>query len=277
MKKDNKNKFDELADAFDPIEMEELEKELNQYLVKYPDEHHVEATIDTLRQYVPEKTKKTVSLFDRFVTLIKRSATEVTLINPAYWIISSLLFILGYFITSHNPYQPLLTLLLLAPLPFVLGLIEVFKGREQGVLEMEMTCKFSAHEIMLSRLFLIGVFNVTLNTLLMISFVPLIDAVSIWQMLMTWFTPLTIFAAIALSLSMKFRGAVFVTTFIVLWIAFCILIISNQAWTHMLLNLRISFHLLFSGLGIALLAIQVKQLMKKYSSYEGVETVEVSY
>jgi hypothetical protein len=277
MKKDSKNKFDNLANIFDPIEMEELEQELNQYLVKYPDEHHVNATIDTLRQYVPEKSKQTVSHLERFVTLIKRSGTEITLINPSYWIISSLLFIVGYLITSQSAYHPLLTLLILAPLPFVLGLIEVFKGREQGVLEMEMTCKFSAHEIMLSRLFLIGVFNVTLNTMLMISFVPLFDAVSIWQMLMTWFTPLTIFAAIALSLSMKFRGVVFVTIFLVLWSGFCIFTISNQVWIQTLLNLSISFHLLFSCLGIVLLALQVKQLMKKYSSYEGVETVEVSY
>src|SRR5699024_9831836 len=194
------------------------------------------ATIDTLRQYVPSKQKQSTKSSEALFRLIKRLATEITLISKIYWFTSVILFILGYLITSYGAYNPLLTLIIIAPFPFILGLIEVFKGRERGLLEIEMTCKLSAYEIMLSRLLLIGVYNIALNTILTFSFAPQIDTVSMLQILFSWMTPLTFFAAISLWISMKFRGPVFMVILVSLWVFFSFLIISKPNWIATILN-----------------------------------------
>lgn len=258
-------------------ELDELEKELNQYLVKYPDEQKINITIDALRQYVPQKQKNTVRLKERLFLLVKRSTTEITLISKTYWSVSAILFLLGYLMTNSIAYDPLVTLIIIAPIPFVIGLVEVFKGRERGLLEMEMACKFSVHEIMLSRLFLIVIYNLTLNTILTISFASLFDTVSMMQIILAWLTPLTLFAAISLWLSMKFRGPVFITLIGSIWLIMGVLFISRPVWLDVLINMNFIFHLLFMGVGIFLFSLQIRYLIKRYSSYEGVEVIEVNY
>lgn len=271
-----KNNIDELVDMMDPIEFEEMENEMNQFLVKYPDEDQIDATIDTLRQYVPDKKKQFMNPFERFWNLLKHSGTELSLISKSYWVASTILFILGYLITNYGAYNPLLTLVILSPVPFIFGLIEVFKGREQGLLEMEMACKFSAHEIMLSRLLLIGVFNITLNTMLTVGFAPMLDSISMLEMLFVWLTPFTMFTAVALWLGMKFRGTVFVTTFVSLWVLFSTWVVSHPVWGDFILNMHIVLHPLFMGIGIIMFVLQMKRLVQKYSFYEGVGNIEVS-
>lgn len=258
-------------------ELDELEKELNQYLVKYPDEQNINITIDALRQYVPQKQKKTVHVKERLFLLMKRSVTEITLISKTYWIVSAILFLLGYLMTNSIAYDPLVTLIIIAPIPFVLGLVEVFKGRERGLLEMEMACKFSANEIMLSRLFLIGIYNLTLNTILTISFASLLDTVNMVQIMLIWLTPLTLFAAISLWLVMRFRGPVFITMIGAIWLMMSILFVSRPSWLDIMTNMNFVLYLLFMIVGIFLFSLQLRQLIKRYSSYEGVEVVEVNY
>lgn len=272
-----KNIIDEQADMINPVEFKEIEKELNQYVVKYPDEHKIDVTIDTLRQYVPNKNKQPTKIVEQFWTLMKHTTTEMALISKFYWLVSVILFTLGYLVTVFSDYNPLFTLVILAPVPLILGLIEVFKGREQGLLEMEMACKFSAHQIILSRLLLIGVFNITLNILLTVGFAPLLDSLNILEMLLIWFTPFTIFSAFALWLSMKYRGTVFVTILAFLWVLFSILVSSNPTWRDFIVKMHIALHFLFMSIGIIMIVFQIKQLMKKYTAYEEVGIIEVSH
>ncbi|OIJ21295.1 hypothetical protein BKP45_00485 [Anaerobacillus alkalidiazotrophicus] len=272
----NKTDFDELDDIFDEKEYEALEEELSYYLVKFPDEHKIDATIETLRQYVPDRKRQSPSVMERLVVIIKRAGTEITLVSKTYWIASTILFLLGYFIANQPNNDPLLTVVFLAPLPFIFGLLEVFKGREHGLLEMELSCKFSAHEIILSRLFLIGVYNVTLNTVLTLS-ISSVTGRPLVEMLLKWFTPFTFFVAIALWLSMKFKGQVFVTTFLTLWLVLTVLVLSNNHWVAAFLNASLVLHLVFLGLGILLIGLQVRQLIKNYAIYEGGARFEVNY
>jgi len=278
VEKDNQSKnLDELYDVMNPIEIREIEQELNQYLVKYPDEQKIDATIDTLRQYVPSQHKQSTKNNERLFKLIQRSVTEITLISKTYWIVSATLFILGYFITRYAAYNPLFTLVIIAPFPFAFGLVEVFKGREKGLLEIEMACKLSAHEIMLSRLLIIGVYNIVLNTFLTFSFVSLINTASMLQILFAWMTPLTFFAALSLWLSMKFRGPIFMTIIVSLWMVFSFLFISKPNWLDFILSLNVAMYMLFLGIGISLFILQIKQLIDKYASFEGGGTFETGY
>ncbi|MBM7541645.1 hypothetical protein [Amphibacillus cookii] len=272
----NKTDNDELEERFDYNEYQALEQELTDYLVKFPDEDDINATIDTMRQYVPAQTTKSANGIERLITLCKGSATEVTIVSKIYWITCTMLFIIGYLITHQANANPLLTLIFLAPLPFVIGLLEVFKGREHGLLEIELTCKFTTDQIMLSRLFLIGITNVTLNTVLTLTISP-VTGKPILEILLTWLTPFTFFIAIALWLSIKFKGQVFVTTFLSLWLVFIGLTISNNHWIEALLNINIVIHLICLGFGSLLISFQVKQLINKYQTYEGGQRVEINY
>ncbi|MDG5789071.1 hypothetical protein QA612_16560 [Evansella sp. AB-P1] len=275
----NKKKIDhdDLSDVVEQVEFEELEKELNQYLVKYPDEKMMDSTIDTLGQYVPSKRKKNIKYKERMQRLMKIIGTEISTVRKGYWVASVILFVMGYFITGYGAYNPVLTLAILAPVPFVFGLVEVFKGRENGVLEMEMTCKFSSYELMLFRLLIISVFNIILNSILTFAIVPYAEATSLLELVFIWFTPLTLFAAISLWLSIHFRGVVFISIFIPLWLLFSIVLINGSAsWTNYLLNVNFLFHLSCMLIGLLLLVLQIKQLIRKYSTYEGGTTFEVN-
>ncbi|MCZ0703710.1 hypothetical protein J2T56_001952 [Natronobacillus azotifigens] len=268
--------IDELDDSFDEKEYEALEQELTHYLVKFPDENKIDATVDTLRQYVPDRTTKSVSIRERSFALIKRAKTEVTIVSKTYWIASTFLFFIGYLIANQTNTDPILTLIFLAPLPFIFGLSEVFKGREHGLFEMELACKFSAHEIILSRLFLIGIYNLTLNTVLTLVLSP-VTGKPLIEMILTWFTPFTFFVAIGLWLSMKFKGQIFVTTLLSLWLVFIVIFVINNHWMVAFLNIHYILHLVFLTAGFLLVGLQLIQFTKKYQTFEGGTRVEINY
>lgn len=261
-------------DVNEPVK---FEKELNQYIVKYPDEEGINVTIDTLRQYVPHKQKNIPCIKNQIFSLIKRTSTEITLMSKTYWVVSAVLFILGFLLVNSTAYDPLTTLVIISPLPFMFGLVEVFKAREQGLLEMEMTCKFSVYEIMLTRLLLIGLYNISLSTMLTIAFTSLIDSASMWEIIFVWLTPLTFFASISLWISIRFRGFAFLMMIVSLWVFFSFLFLSRPSWLHTLIQMNLTLYILFMGVGTFLLGWQMKQLIKRYSSFEGSETVEISY
>src|SRR5699024_10598864 len=111
----------------------------------------------------------------------------------------------------------LLLLTIITPLPFIFGLFEVFKGRESGVLELEMACKYSAYQVMLSRLLLISLYNIGLSLgLSLITSLKL--AIPIWEIILIWFAPFTVFAAICLWLSARFRNTSFTVLLISCWV-----------------------------------------------------------
>lgn len=256
---------------------EKIESELSQYIVKYPDEFEIDATINSLRQYVPSKNNESIKFIHKLKRLFEYSKSEVSFINKSYWIVSIILFVLGYIITYGITSNPFATLITLAPVPFLLGLLEVFKGRDQGLMEMEMTCKFSANEIMLSRLLIISLFNLLLNTLLTVALLPLIEEISFIRVLLLWFTPFTLFTALSLWISMKFKGNTFVMTFLPIWLFLSILLTTDPKLSAFILGMHTALHFLFVGLGIFMFAFQLKQVTRKYSKYEGIEVIGINH
>src|SRR5699024_817557 len=115
------------------------------------------------------------------------------------------------------------------------------------------------------------------NTILTFSFASMMDTASMLQILFAWMTPLTFFTALCLWLSIKFRGPVFVTITISLWMVFSFLFISKPSWVATIVNLNFAVYLLFLSIGIILFILQIRQLINKYAFYEGVGTFETSY
>lgn len=254
-----------------------LKTELDQYIVEFPNEFEINTTIHSLRQYVPSKQTKITHFFQRFSKLINHTKTEVFFMSKAYWFISIILFIIGYFITILHAYNPIITLIFLAPLPFILGLFEVFKSRNQGLIEMEMACKFSAHEVMLARLLLVSLFNLTLNMLLTLAFSPYIMTTTLLHVTMLWLTPFTLSTAVMLWFSMHVRSTTLSLALIPLWGFFILSLYTDVKWQPYVFDMHIAIHLILIGIAIGLFFIQIKQLINKYSIYEEVGIVEISY
>lgn len=255
----------------------DLKPELEQYIVQFPDEKEINTTINALRQYVPTKQTRTTQFIQRFMKLINHAKTEVFFMGKAYWLISITLFIIGYFVTMEQALNPIITLIFLAPLPFIIGLLEVFKSREQGLLEIEMACKFSAHEVMLARLLLISLFNLTLNTMLTLAFSPSITGTTLFHVTLLWLTPFTLITAVVLALTLKIRGNIFPLALIPLWGFTVAFVLTDVKWRPFVLEMHLGIHFIFLVVGISFFFIHIRQLINRYSIYEEVGIVEISY
>lgn len=256
----------------DRLNMAELEKELQSFIVKYPDENKINDTIQALRPYLPKEKEKN----NPFMDLIRHAISEVSMIRRPYWLLSLLLFAIGYFVITTTKTDPLKMLIILAPLPFVLGLFEVFRGREEGVLELEMTCKFSAYEIILSRLLIISLYNFLLSIVLTITLSSMI-VLPLFKVIITWFAPLIMFSVLALSLSMTFRGHAFIVTVISCWLIFALAPFLSEALTTLYLGIPSVIQLSLIIIGLILLSFQVKKIKEKFQTLEGVVADEINY
>lgn len=265
-----RNRVDEKS-----LEHEAMAGTLHKFLVKYPDESEIKETIESLRTYVPDKRKESVNLHGQFYSLMKQIMREVSVISKSYWLISALFYVVGYYFASFASMDYLLMLVMVTPIPFVLGLFEIFKGRESGMLELEMTCKFSVYQIMVSRLVLIGLYNIGLSVVLTLIFSTQL-MIPIWEIILIWFAPFTIFAAISLWISMRFSHSSFVVMVISCWLIFTTALLLFEPLVELLLSRSIAKQIVLLFLGVVLCYKQVKDLMNAYRSFKGVEKAETS-
>ncbi|GAF14715.1 hypothetical protein JCM19045_4044 [Bacillus sp. JCM 19045] len=259
------------------IALQELEEELDAYLVNYPNSEQIQATIETLQQYAPAKERLLKNWFSQGQTLIERASIEIFYMSRRYWLLTIAFFIVGYLITIETAHHPILSLIMLAPAPFVFGLLEIIKGREHGLLEMEMSCKWSAHTILYARLLVISLFTVLVNTLFMLSSTPIIDAAQLFSLILSWFVPLTLFCAIAFYLSMKLRRIPFLVSFLAIWFVFCGYVLLDPIRSQVFLSLHISLYLFTFLTAILLFTLQLKHVAKQYQNFEKSDPVETSY
>lgn len=243
-------------------ELDNLWSMMNSYTVELPSEKEIDKSINKLRKYVPDK-KKEYHFIDRFYYLIRKGMLEISFINKFFWVISSLLFVIGviwmYFNRNMNPYLITITL---SPLPFTFGIVEIFKGRDRGMMEIEMSCKISYGEILLSKLTIIGFYNIILNTI----FTLLLYSISNFNFLrltIMWFTPFTFISGISLWLAMKIKSSYTMTIIVSLWISLVIMIINTPLLLERLLLVNISAYVGISILGIIISLIQIKIFIDK--------------
>ncbi|WP_062049531.1 hypothetical protein [Bacillus sp. JCM 19034] len=258
-------------------EFETIEDELDCYIVKFPDDDLIESTVDSLRQYVPNREKEIISTKERLRELVIRVSKDFTFIHKGFWIVSCLLLLTGYYIANVSVANPLFILVLFAPLPFALGLLEVFRGRDKGMLEMEMACKHSVYEVVLSKLLIISIYNIVLIGVLTVLLMPNLSHYSLWEVSLIWMTPFTWFVASALFLSIHFRGVVFSSLFTGLWVLFSTFLLSQHRWAEALVHLNVALHVVLLLVGLALCLLQLKRMARKFSSFEEVGTSGISY
>lgn len=216
-KNDFENNFRDDED-FD-MELLELENEvfgnLKEYDVEFPSEEEMMSTIEAIRPHVPKKR----SMFKPLADLVRHSGQEIFRISPLFWGLNGLLVLISlvafFTVEQLNPY---FTIMILAPLPTIAGVLELLRSKNSGMLELELSLKYSWQELLLARMLVVGGFNVLVN----IAFTVVLSFVvaDVWfaKMTLYWLTPFTVLMAVSLVIVSRFRRFHIVTVAIVSWL-----------------------------------------------------------
>ncbi len=247
-------------------ELKALKRLLSDYTVPFPADRQIDAAVNSLKQYVPSRRKTFDRYSGKLQMLLARALSEAGLMSATYWLASAALFVVGYLLLyrANSQYYGAAVL---APLPFILGLIEVFKGREQGVLEVELTCKISAREIMLSRLVVIGLYSALLNTLFSAVTGLIMPEAVVWKIMLAWIAPFTFTSGLALWFAMRLRGGFAVTAALSVWMVAVLAVLSSQPALQVLARLDALVYLIVSGLGAILFLVQIRLSLRRHQLY----------
>lgn len=258
----------ELPEDMNQDDINKLIDNLECYVVRMPSQPDIDNTIDNLRKYVPTKNSS-----PKVLVLLEKASKEIGFMSSAYWLISLGLFILGTYsiwinggsITSNrNPY---ISAVLLAPVPFILGIIEVFRGREDGVIELELSCKISIGEIMFSRLIIICIYNILLNTILSIVLVYFNSGILLLRITLMWLAPFTVISGIGLILVGRLRGSYVAVIFTSVWMVLIMAVLTQKKIMDKLIGINITVYAILTLVGIILMIIQIKNYSQRGSSF----------
>lgn len=178
---------------------EEIENFLSLYMAETVEDEKIDETIEVLRRYMPNKKVKSSLRF-----LVRN---EITYINKTYWIISLCIILFGMFIVDNYDISIYKTLLYISPIPIMLGMFEVSRGKREGVWELEKSLKYSYSKIVLSRIIIIMSFTSSINILLLIfsdyaqTSIMLIKLLTVCIMPVCLLSSLTLFLMIKISTS----------------------------------------------------------------------------
>lgn len=246
-----------------PILRDDFQPFLQQYRISSPDAREIERTVENLRQYVPAKGRRLS--FDSRSALLRDAAIGMSFRQASFWIISAVLYAVGFILTVRFPVDAYKTVLFLAPLPFIFNLLEALRGREEGVLEVELSCKITPQEILVSRILAAVGYNIVLNAGLSLALFLTKPAVLLGRLTFFWLLPLLLTGGVALWLCGRIKSVYAVPVTLSCWlVSAAALSVEGQAFKTLLhLNGWVVGVLLIVGL--AFFAKEVRTLKKRYS------------
>ncbi|MEH7225965.1 hypothetical protein V7112_19305 [Bacillus sp. JJ1566] len=262
----NKKQNDNFDEEIFELE-QELGMSLDEFDVEFPSESEIMMTIDTMRPYVPVKENKWESLVAGVTNVLRHSTREVFYFSSLFWGLNLLFLLLGVLSVAFYKIDPYLLMLYVAPLPTIVGFIEVFKSTNTEMAELELSFKFSLQEIIFSRMVVVGAFNVALNVLFTISFASLLPEVMLGKLILYWATPLTVIAAIMLVVATKFRRAYTFTGGFVLWTAAAIAI-THQDVIERIETVSALAYILVTVAAAIFIVVKMMNIYKRGISYE---------
>ncbi|EPY2276995.1 hypothetical protein ACXAT3_001723 [Clostridium sporogenes] len=239
-------------------EMEEFIDAFNNYSIEYPNQNEIDHCIEILRVYVPKKK----SLLQGFEKLLVRGKIELSYINKLYWIISIIIFLITFKLAiniSINPYKVIMSI---SPIPLLLGLIEVFKGKENNMLELELSFKISGKEIIISRIIIIGVFNIILNTVMSLLFFKSGIDVELLKINILWIVPFVWINLIAFIIAKNLRGYYVSLGAISFWILLVSILFKSKYFIEKIMYINMGVYMIMAVVGMYLYYRVLKKYMK---------------
>ncbi|MFS0861951.1 hypothetical protein [Fredinandcohnia sp. 179-A 10B2 NHS] len=261
------SKFDIEMDR-ELVELEqEIEFMLDEYDVEFPSEVEMMVTIEAMRPYVPKNENKWKNVYGRVETILQHSAREVFYITPLFWLLNGLFLVVcigAVILTEADPY---LVALLFAPLPTITGLLEVLKSKNNGMAELELSLKYNLEELILSKLVIIGGFNLVLNVVLTACISAIYPEIWIGKMALYWITPFTVISAVSLFVVTSTRQSYIFTGGIVVWISVGILVGQTDA-LEMIERLPSVIFIVVSVISMIYVVAKMNSIYKRGISYE---------
>jgi hypothetical protein len=199
----------------------EIEEYLDAYKVDFPNEEEIEMSIECIMAQVAPAESRAEVLKRNTKVMLSNGFTELMNFGWLFWTLNSLFLLLGIISLFRMENDPYLTSFILAPLPFIVGLFEILKSNEKGLVELEMTFRYNAQQILTSRLLVVGVYNLVINILLSTVTIMLDPTVIFVKLLLTWTVPYVFVTGIAFLIAMKIRGTATSGILTAFWFALC--------------------------------------------------------
>lgn len=211
-------KFEELLEL-DLIDIDEF---LDSYVVNNVDEVKIDSTIDTLKTYMPKPEvqviKEKSGTLDKIKENINLVKFQFSLMNKAYFIASLLLILVGTITTIKLNLSTYFSASIIAPIPILLGMFDIIKGREENVWELELSYKYSLREIVLSRLIIINIVSIVMSIAMSIILNNTYSQINLLKMISIWLIPVFIIGAISLIITSLYRSINSITLCTSIWI-----------------------------------------------------------
>ncbi|KNF08321.1 hypothetical protein CLPU_8c00860 [Gottschalkia purinilytica] len=258
--KNSKKKFKDTD--FLEVSDEDLMKfidEINEYSIEVPSQNEINTCIENLRKHVPKKK----NLLDILKNITKRIEIDLSYMNKLYWTINILIFLISYLFIITKNISPYGVIVFISPIPLILGFTEIFKGRENGMIELELSFKVSAREIILSRMIILGAFNIALNLVMAIMISRSYTGLNLLKVNIMWLTPFIWVNFVSFMIAKRIRSQYVSFGMIGTWICSILLIFNSPKVVEKFININTGIYILIILVGITLMAIQVKKYIKE--------------
>lgn len=215
---------DEIFEELVEEDLNDIEHFLNSYVVNKVDEEKIDTTIDILKSYMPKVEVEEIQIKNRitFVEVIKNNLElvkfQVSLMNKMYFVASLLLALIGTISTIKLNLSIYFSASIIAPIPILLGIFEIIKGRDENVWELELSYKNSLREIVLSRLIIINTMSILISILMSIILNNTYSEINLIKMVCIWLVPIFTMVSISLIITSIYRSINSITLCIAIWI-----------------------------------------------------------
>lgn len=267
----------ELPEDISDEDMQDIAQFLALHEVKYPGEAEIDRTVDELRLHMALVGNRETAAYqaNRLIRLI---AMEMTLFHPSYWITLILVYAAGYLgILASGYLSPPLILFLIAPLPGILGAVELYRSRDERMLELEMSCVHNGASVLLAKLFLVGCSTVCFNFIFAWGITGS-SSTGIMHLTLLWLAPFTVISGLAMVAVARLRGSAAVMLVLSLWGTSAVLLLMKPIWQERLLAVSPLMYVPVVLAGAALIAIQLQRMLRMIQlTTEGEYAVEADH
>ena len=243
--------FENLLEA----DLMDIECYLNSYVVNQVDEEKIDSTIDILKAYMPkeevETAKKDIRIFDVIKENLGLIKLQLSLISRLYLILSLLLILVGTIATVKLNLSVYLSASIIAPIPILLGIFEVIKGREENVWELELSYKYSLREIILSRLIIINVISILISIIISINLNNIYSQINLFNMISIWLIPIFAISSVSLVITSVYRSMNSIALCMAVWILGAMGISLYEKMAN-IANINLSIALGISAIGVVI-------------------------
>lgn len=200
----------------------DIEDFLNSYVVNKVDEQKIDSTIDILKSYMPKAEVQEIKNHSRILESIKNNIElikfQFSLVSKVYFIASLLLMLVGTITIIKLNLSIYLSASIIAPIPILLGIFEIIKGRDENVWELELSYKYSLREIILSRLIIINVISILISITMSIILNNTYLEINLLEMISIWLIPIFLVGSISLIITSLYKSINSIALCISIWI-----------------------------------------------------------